>query len=27
VHSAEMCAVKKHLEYPPKFDVHTKVEN
>jgi len=25
VRSAEMCAVKKHLEYPPKFDVHTKV--
>ena len=27
VRSAEMCAVKKHLENPPKFDVHTKVEN
>ncbi len=27
VRSAEMCAVKKHLEYPPKFDVHTKVLN
>ena len=25
VRSAEMCAVKKHFENPPKFDVHTKV--
>jgi ribosomal protein S12 methylthiotransferase accessory factor len=25
VRSAEMCAVKKHFEIPPKFDVHTKV--
>jgi ribosomal protein S12 methylthiotransferase accessory factor len=24
VRSAELCAVKKHLEYPPKFDVFTK---
>jgi putative redox protein len=27
VRSAEMCAVKKHIEYPPKFDVHTAVGN
>jgi putative redox protein len=25
VHSAELCAVKKHLENPPKFDVKTMV--
>jgi ribosomal protein S12 methylthiotransferase accessory factor len=25
VRSAEQCAVKKHLEHPPKFDVHTEV--
>ncbi|MCA1955162.1 MAG: OsmC family protein [Anaerolinea sp.] len=25
VRSADQCAVKKHLENPPKFDVHTKV--
>jgi len=25
VRSAELCAVKKHLENPPKFDVHTTV--
>jgi ribosomal protein S12 methylthiotransferase accessory factor len=25
VRSAEMCAVKKHLEYPPVFNVHTTV--
>lgn len=24
VRSAELCAVKKHLEYPPQFDVFTK---
>jgi putative redox protein len=23
IHSAELCAVKKHLEHPPKFDVTT----
>ena len=28
VRSAELCAVKKHIEHPPKFDVFTKtVEN
>ena len=26
VRSAEMCAVKKHLEYPPVFNVHTTVK-
>jgi putative redox protein len=25
VRSAELCAVKKHLEHPPVFDVHTSV--
>jgi ribosomal protein S12 methylthiotransferase accessory factor len=25
VRAADQCAVKKHLENPPKFDVHTKV--
>lgn len=25
VRSAELCAVKKHLEHPPTFDVHTNV--
>ncbi len=25
VHSAELCAVKKHLENPPKFNVYTQV--
>jgi putative redox protein len=25
IHSAELCAVKKHLENPPKFEVITKV--
>lgn len=25
VRSAELCAVKKHLEHPPSFDVYTKV--
>ncbi len=25
VRSAELCAVKKHLEKPPKFDIQTKV--
>jgi len=25
IHSAELCAVKKHLEKPPKFDITTKV--
>jgi len=25
IRSAELCAVKKHLEYPPQFDVTTKV--
>jgi putative redox protein len=25
VRSAELCAVKKHLEHPPTFDVYTKV--
>ncbi len=25
VRSAELCAVKKHLEHPPSFDVHTRV--
>ena len=25
IHSAELCAVKKHLEKPPKFEVTTKV--
>lgn len=25
IRSAELCAVKKHLENPPKFDVGTKV--
>ncbi len=25
VKSAELCAVKKHLEHPPTFDVHTSV--
>jgi putative redox protein len=25
VRSAELCAVKKHLENPPKFDVHTSI--
>ncbi len=25
IRSAELCAVKKHLENPPKFDVHTSV--
>ena len=24
VRSAELCAVKKHFEYPPQFDVYTK---
>jgi ribosomal protein S12 methylthiotransferase accessory factor len=24
VRSAELCAVKKHIEHPPKFDVYTK---
>lgn len=24
VRSAELCAVKKHFEHPPQFDVHTK---
>jgi ribosomal protein S12 methylthiotransferase accessory factor len=24
VRSAEQCAVKKHMERPPKFDIHTK---
>ena len=26
VRSAEMCAVKKHLEHPPVFNVHTTVK-
>lgn len=25
IHSAELCAVKKHLENPPRFDVTTRV--
>jgi len=25
IHSAELCAVKKHLENPPRFDISTKV--
>ena len=25
IRSADQCAVKKHLENPPKFDVYTKV--
>ena len=25
IRSAELCAVKKHLEHPPKFDISTKV--
>ena len=25
IHSAELCAVKKHLENPPKFEISTKV--
>lgn len=25
IHSAELCAVKKHLEHPPMFDISTKV--
>ncbi|MBN1679528.1 MAG: OsmC family protein [Anaerolineae bacterium] len=25
IRSAQLCAVKKHLENPPKFDVHTSV--
>ena len=25
IHSAELCAVKKHLEKPPKFEISTKV--
>jgi ribosomal protein S12 methylthiotransferase accessory factor len=25
IHTAQLCAVKKHLENPPKFDVTTKV--
>ncbi len=25
IRSAELCAVKKHLEKPPKFDINTKV--
>jgi ribosomal protein S12 methylthiotransferase accessory factor len=25
VRAAELCAVKKHMEYPPEFDVHTQV--
>jgi ribosomal protein S12 methylthiotransferase accessory factor len=25
IHTAELCAVKKHLENPPKFGVTTKV--
>ena len=25
VRSAELCAVKKHIENPPEFDVHTHV--
>ena len=25
IHSAELCAVKKHLEKPPEFDITTKV--
>jgi ribosomal protein S12 methylthiotransferase accessory factor len=25
IHTAELCAVKKHLEHPPKFEVTTKV--
>jgi len=25
IHSAELCAVKKHLEKPPKFEITTKV--
>ncbi len=25
IRSAELCAVKKHLEHPPRFDVHTSV--
>ncbi len=25
IHSAELCAVKKHLEKPPRFDISTKV--
>jgi putative redox protein len=25
IRSAELCAVKKHLEHPPKFDVYTQV--
>jgi len=25
IHSAELCAVKKHLEKPPKFNITTKV--
>jgi putative redox protein len=25
IRSAELCAVKKHLEHPPVFDVHTSV--
>jgi putative redox protein len=27
IHTAELCAVKKHLEKPPKFEVTTKVAN
>jgi putative redox protein len=25
IRSAELCAVKKHLEHPPRFDITTKV--
>jgi ribosomal protein S12 methylthiotransferase accessory factor len=25
IHSAELCAVKKHLEKPPKFEITTQV--
>jgi putative redox protein len=25
IHSAELCAVKKHLEHPPRFEISTKV--
>jgi putative redox protein len=25
IHSAELCAVKKHLEHPPKFEIKTTV--
>ena len=25
IHSAQLCAVKKHLEKPPRFDIQTKV--